>query len=62
MVTDPTVCPLVVPFVHDGMDTILKVGDWIPVNVGQQLRILVGDPIDFQPMVDDMRREGKTDR
>jgi hypothetical protein len=56
------VCPLVVPFVHDGMDAILKVGDWIPLNVGQQLYILAGDPIDFQPLVEAMRREGKSDR
>lgn len=35
---------------------------WIPVNVGQQLTILVGDPIKFDDILEEYRAGGMTRR
>ena len=60
MVTDASVTPLVVPFVHHGMENILRRGEWVPVNVGQNLGIIVGDALDFQPLIDEYRASGRS--
>lgn len=62
MVADASVCPIVVPFVHAGMEHILKVGDWIPLSVSQQLHVLVGDPIDFRPLIEEYKTAGRSQR
>lgn len=58
LVADAERTPVVVPFYHTGMETILRVGAWIPLNVGQKLRVVVGEPIDFGPMIEEHRRAG----
>lgn len=45
-----------------GMEHILRVGEWIPLNVGQRLWICVGDPIDFAPLINEYRATGKTEQ
>ena len=62
MVTDASVCPLVVPLVHEGMQHILSVGSWVPLNAGKQLRVIVGDPIDFEPLIQQHVAQGKSAR
>lgn len=51
LIAEPRITPLVVPFYHSGMETILRRGEWIPVNVGQRLCVLVGEPIDYSDLL-----------
>ncbi|ERN02214.1 tafazzin isoform X1 [Amborella trichopoda] len=50
LVMDANKMPLVVPFVHTGMQEIMPVGTSIP-KVGKQVTVLVGDPIEFDDLL-----------
>nr|GEU46832.1 tafazzin [Tanacetum cinerariifolium] len=55
LVLDADNAPMVVPFVHVGMQEIMPIGATFP-RVGKTVTILVGDPIDFTD-VQDMEQE-----
>lgn len=61
LIAEPRIPPVVVPFLHSGMERILRRGEWIPVNAGQHLCVLVGEPIDFSDLVSAHKR-GEMDR
>lgn len=49
--------PLVLPFVHSGMEGILPRGANLP-QVGQKVRVLFGEPIEFQDLLTQSQEEG----
>nr|XP_043628303.1 tafazzin isoform X2 [Erigeron canadensis] len=51
LILDADNAPIVVPFVHVGMQEIMPIGATIP-RVGKTVTVLVGDPIDFKDMRD----------
>ncbi|GJW43926.1 tafazzin [Tanacetum coccineum] len=51
LVLDADNAPMVVPFVHVGMQEIMPIGATFP-RVGKTVTILVGDPIDFTDVRD----------
>lgn len=50
--------PLVVPLVHVGMDRVMPRGSKVP-RVGQEVRVIVGDPIPVQDVIDEARAAGR---
>ena len=57
LVYDSPVCPIVLPFYHIGMDTILpNRAPYIP-RLGKKVTVLIGEPIDFKDIVADMKRK-----
>ncbi|EPS68459.1 hypothetical protein M569_06310, partial [Genlisea aurea] len=42
--------PLVVPFVHTGMQDVMPIGAKFP-KIGKTITVLVGDPIDFEDII-----------
>ncbi|KAL8540915.1 hypothetical protein ACS0TY_002245 [Phlomoides rotata] len=51
LVLDADSVPIVVPFVHTGMQEVMPVGAKFP-RVGKTVTILVGDPIEFDDLID----------
>ncbi|KVH46399.1 Phospholipid/glycerol acyltransferase [Cynara cardunculus var. scolymus] len=49
LILDADNAPMVVPFVHAGMQEIMPIGATFP-RVGKMVTILVGDPIDFKDL------------
>ena len=58
LVADPKRTPLVVPFYHCGMSQVLRRGETVPLTVGKQMHIEVGEPMDFSNLVRTMREKG----
>lgn len=57
LVYDSPVCPIVLPFYHIGMDTVLPSQfPYIP-RLGKFVTILVGEPIDFKELVSEMKKK-----
>ncbi|XP_059313201.1 uncharacterized protein LOC132064284 isoform X2 [Lycium ferocissimum] len=56
LVLDADNVPIVVPFVHTGMQDIMPVGAKLP-RIGKMVTVLVGDPIEF----DDLLAAGEKD-
>ncbi|CAM0884564.1 unnamed protein product [Alopecurus aequalis] len=52
LVMDADSLPVVVPFVHTGMQDIMPVGKRIP-RTGKQVIVVVGDPINFDDLIAD---------
>lgn len=50
LVMDADNVPIVIPFVHTGMQEIMPVGTKIP-KVGKQVTVVVGDPISFEDLL-----------
>eukprot|EP00741_Cyanophora_paradoxa_P011022 tig00020553_g10654.t1 len=48
--------PLVIPFYHDGMQRVLPLGNVLP-SVGENVYVVIGDPIDFTALVEEHRRK-----
>jgi len=51
LIADSSVRPVVVPFVHRGMERVMPFGSMIPKS-GHKVRVLVGDPIQFDDIFD----------
>lgn len=51
LISEPTITPLVVPFVHQNMDIVLPKGSKM-IGVGKTVYVLVGDPIDCSDLVE----------
>ncbi|KAM7278511.1 hypothetical protein ACFE04_005645 [Oxalis oulophora] len=47
--------PMVVPFVHTGMQEVMPIGANFP-RIGKTVTVLVGDPIHFDDLLDDDKR------
>ncbi|PAN26675.1 hypothetical protein PAHAL_5G030400 [Panicum hallii] len=52
LVMDADSLPVVIPFVHTGMQDIMPVGKRIP-RAGKQVIVIVGDPINFDDLIID---------
>ena len=52
--------PLVLPFVHSGMDKVLPKGAKLP-KAGQELKVLVGEPIEVADLLSQAAAEGWAD-
>ncbi|PIN15643.1 Phosphate acyltransferase [Handroanthus impetiginosus] len=52
LILDSDNIPLVVPFVHTGMQDVMPVGAKFP-KIGKTVTILVGDPIGFDDLIDE---------
>lgn len=50
LVLDADTMPMVIPFVHTGMQEIMPVGAKIP-RIGKTVTILIGDPIHFEDLL-----------
>ena len=37
-------------------------GEWLPLTFGATMYVVVGDPIDFAPLIAEYRAAGRTDR
>uniref|UniRef100_A0A5B7BCX3 Phospholipid/glycerol acyltransferase domain-containing protein n=1 Tax=Davidia involucrata TaxID=16924 RepID=A0A5B7BCX3_DAVIN len=53
LVLDADNIPMVVPFVHTGMEEIMPIGAKFP-RIGKTVTVLVGDPIHFDDLLDNM--------
>ncbi|KAA8545179.1 hypothetical protein F0562_019932 [Nyssa sinensis] len=53
LVLDADNIPMVVPFVHTGMQEIMPIGAKFP-RIGKTVTILIGDPIHFDDLLDNM--------
>ncbi|XP_062084824.1 uncharacterized protein LOC133790978 [Humulus lupulus] len=51
LIVDADNVPLVVPFVHSGMQEIMPVGANLP-RIGKTVTVLIGDPIHFDDLLD----------
>ncbi|KAF9681560.1 hypothetical protein SADUNF_Sadunf05G0014300 [Salix dunnii] len=51
LVLDADTVPLVIPFVHTGMQEIMPIGATLP-RIGKRVTVLLGDPIQFDDILD----------
>lgn len=59
LVYDSSVCPIVLPFYHVGMDRVLpNQRPYIP-RIGRWVTVVVGEPLDFREEVEEMRRKNE---
>ncbi|KAG7164620.1 tafazzin-like [Homarus americanus] len=57
LVYESSICPIVLPFYHIGMDTILpNRSPYIP-RVGKTVTVVVGEPMDFKQLVSEMKEK-----
>ncbi|KAK7080735.1 hypothetical protein SK128_005273 [Halocaridina rubra] len=55
LVYESPVCPIVLPFYHIGMETVLpNRAPYIP-RIGKKVTVLVGEPMDFKELVEEMK-------
>ncbi|CAF1003495.1 unnamed protein product [Rotaria magnacalcarata] len=60
LIAEANVCPLVVPFYHLGMDSVLpNVEPYFP-KIGQKVSIYIGEPLTFDDLVEKMRKENRS--
>ncbi|CAF1024278.1 unnamed protein product [Adineta ricciae] len=60
LIAEATICPLVVPFYHLGMDSVLpNTEPYIPQR-GQKVSIYVGEPLVFDELVQKMKSENRS--
>ena len=58
LISDCKVLPIVIPIYHLGLDSILpNVTPYIP-RIGQKVTIVVGEPIDFNPVMRELEKAG----
>ncbi|KAM7478244.1 hypothetical protein LguiA_026457 [Lonicera macranthoides] len=50
LVLDADIVPMVVPFVHTGMQDIMPIGAKFP-RIGKMVTVLIGDPIEFDDLL-----------
>ncbi|KAL0675711.1 hypothetical protein Bca4012_003692 [Brassica carinata] len=51
LILDADTLPMVVPFVHTGMQDIMPIGASVP-RIGKTVTVIIGDPIPFNDLVD----------
>ncbi|KAL9393091.1 hypothetical protein Peur_012376 [Populus x canadensis] len=51
LILDADTVPLVIPFVHTGMQEIMPIGATLP-RIGKRVTVLLGDPIHFDDILD----------
>lgn len=57
LVYESPICPIVLPFYHIGMDSILPSRfPYIP-RVGKTVTVVVGEPMDFKELVSEMKEQ-----
>jgi len=61
LVAAPPKPPVVVPFYHRGMDSFMPKGSSIPSLVGNKIDIIVGDPIYFDELIAEYKKNGSDD-
>ena len=56
--------PVVVPFYHYGMERIqrLKEGEVVPLTFGANMHVVVGEPLEFGPLVREYRANGHSEQ
>ncbi|GAY57441.1 hypothetical protein CUMW_179480 [Citrus unshiu] len=52
LILDADNVPMVVPFVHTGMQEVMPIGATFP-RIGKTVTVLIGDPIEFDDLVDE---------
>ena len=58
LISECKVLPIVIPIYHLGLDSILpNVTPYIP-RIGQKVTIVVGEPIDFNPVMRELEKAG----
>lgn len=62
LVADARLPPIVLPFYHRGLHTLLKKGEVLPIGFGNRIDILVGQPLDFTPLLAELRAAGVPER
>ncbi|CAF0762524.1 unnamed protein product [Rotaria sordida] len=60
LIAEANICPLVVPFYHLGMDSVLpNVEPYVP-KIGQKVSIYVGEPLILDNLVEKMKKENRS--
>ncbi|CAF4579539.1 unnamed protein product [Rotaria sp. Silwood1] len=60
LIAEAKICPLVVPFYHLGMDSVLpNVEPYVP-KMGQKVSIYVGEPLILDDLVEKMKKENQS--
>ena len=62
LIADAVPTPVVVPFYHRGLHQLHQKGDLLPVHFNKRIDIAVGQPIDFAPMLRQLRSSGAAER
>ncbi|KAF3340683.1 tafazzin-like isoform X2 [Carex littledalei] len=60
LVMDADTTPIVVPFVHSGMQDIMPIGTQFP-NIGKRVIVVVGDPISFDDLQHDKNESNNSE-
>ncbi|EEC03268.1 phosphate acyltransferase, putative [Ixodes scapularis] len=60
LIAESKKCPIVIPFWHVGMNNVLPNKEPYVPHWGQMVTILIGDPIDFSPLRDTMKKQEKS--
>ena len=62
LVADAAVTPVVLPFYHRGFLSLQKKGEYSPFAYGHRLDILVGEPIELEHLLRELRAAGVAER
>ncbi|CAF0998498.1 unnamed protein product [Adineta ricciae] len=60
LIAEANICPLVVPFYHLGMDSVLPNVEPYKPQTGQKVSIYVGEPLILDDMVSNMKKENRS--
>ena len=60
LIAEANICPLVVPFYHLGMDSVLPNVEPYKPQTGQKVSIYVGEPLILDNMVSNMQKENRS--
>lgn len=60
MITESNICPLIVPFYHLGMDSVLPNVEPYKPQMGQKVSIYVGEPLVLDDFVETMKKENRS--
>ena len=56
--------PMVVPFYHYGMERIQckARGEVVPITFGANMHLVVGEPLEFEPLIREYRAAGRSEQ
>ncbi|CAF0956400.1 unnamed protein product [Rotaria sordida] len=60
LIAEADICPLVVPFYHLGMDSVLPNQEPYIPHIGEKVSIYVGKPLIFDGLVQKMKKENRS--
>ncbi|CAF1067222.1 unnamed protein product [Adineta steineri] len=60
LIAEANICPLVVPFYHLGMDSVLPNVEPYRPKMGQKVSIYIGEPLIFDDLVNKMKKENRS--